>query len=405
LTSTDSGRVATGLRGEYFRGLAPQAEPVASRLDAQVDFHWTFNRPAPGLDPGWFSVRWTGMIEMPFGSGRRLAVQGDDGYRLWIDGRLVLDRWEKTGFGTHAAPVSLRPGTRHAIRLEFHEGGGNGRVRLVWESTERTRQQQAIAEAVTVARTADVALIVAGIEEGEFRDRASLALPGRQEELIRAITSEGIPTVVLIVGGAPVTMSRWVDNVDAVLMVWYPGEVGGDAVADVLFGVRDPGGRLPITFPMDEGQLPLYYNHKPTGRGNDYLDLSGRPAFPFGHGESYATFAYEGLHLSTDTIAADGQIAVRFTVRNVGRRSGVEVAQLYLRDQLASVAQPVLSLVRWQKLELAPGESREIRFVLGREDLLMLDAAMRPVVEPGAFSLIVGSSSRRARLRGDFAVR
>jgi beta-glucosidase len=275
----------------------------------------------------------------------------------------------------------------------------------VWESTERTRQQQAIAEAVTVARTADVALIVAGIEEGEFRDRASLALPGRQEELIRAITSEGIPTVVLIVGGAPVTMSRWVDNVDAVLMVWYPGEVGGDAVADVLFGVRDPGGRLPITFPMDEGQLPLYYNHKPTGRGNDYLDLSGRPAFPFGHGESYATFAYEGLHLSTDTIAADGQIAVRFTVRNVGRRSGVEVAQLYLRDQLASVAQPVLSLVRWQKLELAPGESREIRFVLGREDLLMLDAAMRPVVEPGAFSLIVGSSSRRARLRGDFAVR
>jgi beta-glucosidase len=133
--------------------------------------------------------------------------------------------------------------------------------------------------------------------------------------------------------------------------------------------------------------------------------LSGRPAFPFGHGESYTTFVYEGLQLSADTIATDGHIAVRFTVRNVGRRSGVEVAQLYLRDQLASVAQPVLSLVRWQKLDLAPGESREVRFVLGREDLLMLDAAMLPVVEPGTFSVMVGSSSRRVRLRADFAVR
>jgi beta-glucosidase len=257
LTSTDSGRVVTGLRGEYFRGLAPQGEPVASRRDAQVDFHWTFNRPAPGLDPSWFSVRWTGSIEMPFGSSRRLTVQGDDGYRLWIDGRLVLDRWGKVGPGPHPAPVSLRPGTIHAIRLEFHEGGGNGRVRLVWESPEPARQQRAIAEAVTAARASDVALVVVGLEEGEFRDRASLALPGRQEALIRAIASEGIPTIVLIVGGAPVTMSHWVDEVDAVLMVWYPGEVGGDAVADVLFGVRAPGGRLPITFPLSEGQLPL----------------------------------------------------------------------------------------------------------------------------------------------------
>jgi beta-glucosidase len=211
--------------------------------------------------------------------------------------------------------------------------------------------------------------------------------------------------VVVIIGGAPVTMSRWIDSVDAVLMAWYPGEAGGDAVADVLLGERDPGGRLPISFPVDEGQLPLYYNHKPTGRGNDYLDLTGRAAFPFGHGESYTTFEYESLHLSTDTISADATVEVRFTVRNTGVRPGVEVAQLYLRDLLATVARPVLSLTRWEKVRLEPGESRVVRFVLGPEDLSMLDAGMHAVVEPGVFRILVGRSSRDARLRAEFVVR
>lgn len=405
LTTTDSGRAVRGLRGEYFRGVIPAGIPHASRFDSQVDFHWTFNSPAPGLDPDWYSVRWTGAIQMPFGPSRRLAVEGDDGYRLWVDGRLVLDRWEKVGAGRQLAALTLRPGTQHAIRLEFHEGVGEGRIRLMWQGTERARQDQAITDAIAAALEVDVTIVVAGLEEGEFRDRASLALPGRQEELIRAIASRGVPTIVVIVGGAPVTMSRWIDSVGAVLMAWYPGEAGGDAVADVLLGDRDPGGRLPITFPADEGQLPLYYNHKPTGRGNDYLDRSGRAAFPFGHGESYTTFAYEGLQFSADTIPVTGQLEVRFTVRNIGRRAGVEVVQLYLKDILATVAQPVQSLVRWQKLELAAGEAREVRFVLDRADLTMLDAARRPVVEPGAWSVMVGSSSRFARLRGEFVVR
>jgi beta-glucosidase len=405
LTTTDSGRPVSGLRGEYFRGVTHAGTAAASRLDPQVDFHWTFNRPAPGIDPDWYSVRWTGAIRIPSGSTRQLAVEGDDGYRLWLDGQLVLDRWEKVGAGRQVADVALQPGSQHAIRLEFHEGVGNGRIRLVWQGGARARQDQAMTDAVAAAQRADVAIVVAGVEEGEFRDRSSLALPGRQEELIRAVASTGTATVVVIVGGAPVTMSRWIDSVDAVLMAWYPGEAGGEALADVLTGVRDPGGRLPITFPAHEGQLPLYYNHKPTGRGNDYLDLPGRAAFPFGHGGSYTTFTYDGLTLSADTIAASGALVVRFTVRNTGTRAGVEVAQLYVRDQLASVAQPVQSLMRWEKLALAPGESREVRFVLQATDLTLLDAAMRPRVEPGTFSLMVGSSSRHARLRGLFEIR
>src|SRR5690606_19237727 len=131
-----------------------------------------------------------------------------------------------------------------------------------------------------------------------------------------------------------------------VLMAWYPGEAGGDALADILLGRHDPGGRLPFTFPISEGQLPLYYDHKPTGRGDDYLDLAGRPLFPFGHGLSYTTFEYSDLEFSSDTIGAGDTVAVTFTVTNAGPMGGTEVVQLYLRDRLASIAQPVASLRR-----------------------------------------------------------
>ena len=405
LTTTEAGRSVSGLRAEYFAGVSLAGTPVVSRIDPVVDFHWTFNSPAAGLAGDWFSVRWTGTVQAPFGAMRQLAVEGDDGYRLWIDGRLVIDRWEKVGSGRGEAAVELRGGSQHALRLEFHEGVGNGRVRLVWRNTESARQTRAIADAVLAADGSEVAIVVAGLEEGEFRDRSSLALPGRQEELIRTLAATGIPTVVVIVGGSPVTMSRWVDSVEAVLMAWYPGEAGGDAVADVLLGARDPGGRLPITFPHDEGQLPLYYNHKPTGRGNDYLDLAGRAAFPFGHGESYTTFVYENLQLSADTIVATGSIEVRFRVRNVGSRRGTAVPQVYFRDLLATVVQPVQQLIRWNKFELAPGESRDVRLVIAADELAVLDAQMQRVVEPGRFALMVGTSSRHARLRGEFVVR
>ena len=145
-------------------------------------------------------------------------------------------------------------------------------------------------------------VVVAGIEEGEFRDRSSLKLPGHQEELIEAVAATGRPVVVAIVGGSAVTMRDWIDRVGAVIDVWYPGEAGGDAVADVLFGDHNPSGRLPITFPMSEGQLPLTYNHKPTGRGDDYLDGTGQAEFPFGFGLSYTTFEYGGLAIDAAEI-------------------------------------------------------------------------------------------------------
>jgi beta-glucosidase len=176
-------------------------------------------------------------------------------------------------------------------------------------------------------------------------------------------------------------------------------------VADVLFGDANPAGRLPVTFPVAEGQLPLSYNHKPTGRGDDYIDLTGMPLFPFGFGLSYTTFEYADLRIEPAGIAADGTATVRCTVRNTGTRAGDEVVQLYVRDVLASVARPVMQLEGFGRVSLAPGQETEVAFTLGPPNLRLLDETMRWVVEPGVFRVLVGASSEDIRLRGELRVR
>ena len=195
-------------------------------------------------------------------------------------------------------------------------------------------------------------------------------------------------------------MSRWMDRVGAVLLAWYPGEEGGTAVGDVLFGRVNPAGRLPITFPLAEGQLPLSYWHLPTGRGDDYADLTGRPLFPFGHGLSYARFEYSGLVLSPAQIHEGDSVVVRFRITNRGIVGGDEVPQLYLRDQVARVARPVLALAAFARVYVAAGESREITMVLPPARFMLLNAQFERVAEPGRFIVFVGASSADLRLRG-----
>lgn len=404
LTTVVDGRSTSGLGGAYFDNIALEGEPVFVRTDTAVDFTWTLSAPGRGIPRDWYSVRWTGTVTAPAGGVRRLGVTGNDGYRLWLDGELVVDNWTKRSFGTRLADVAMAPGTTLDVRLEYFETTGNARVRLVWDAGVVDDAGARIGEAVEAARGTDVAVVVVGIEEGEFRDRAFLGLPGRQDSLIRAVAGTGTPTVVVLVAGSPVTMP-WLEDVDAVLLAWYPGEEGGTAVADVLFGDADPAGRLPMTFPMAEGQLPLRYNHKPTGRGDDYLDLTGHPLFPFGHGLGYTRFAYSGLAIEPDTLSADGTVPVRVRVRNVGDRAGDEVVQLYVRDELASVARPVIELKGFRRIRLQPGEEREVAFHLTPGDLSLLDVGLRRVVEPGTFRILVGASSRDLRLRGELVVR
>lgn len=404
LSSSDSGRRVRGLRGEYFDNNRLDGAPRVVRTDPRVDFGWTLNAPARGIPFDWYSVRWTGRLTVPAGGVHRLGVEANDGYRLYLDGRLVVDDWEKRSYGSRLAPVTLGPGSVHDIRLEYFESTGNARVKLVWDAGVANDWRAKIDSAVAIARQSDVAVIAAGIEEGEFRDRALLSLPGHQEELIERVAATGRPTIVVLIGGGAITMSRWLDGAGAVLAAWYPGEQGGRAVADVLFGDYDPAGRLPTTWPVSEGQLPLYYDHKPTGRGDDYLDLTGQPLFPFGYGLSYTTFEYSNLSVEPEQMAPDATARVRCRVKNTGARPGDEVVQLYVHDVLASVARPVSQLEGFARVHLEPGEAKDVSFVLGPRELRMLDRNMRWTVEPGRFRVLVGASSKDIRLRGELTV-
>jgi beta-glucosidase len=393
-----------GLQGEYFTNITLTGTPQVVRTDPQVDFAWTLGTPGERVAGDWYSARWTGTLTASAGL-TRLGVEGDDGYRLWVDGRLLIDRWTP---GTHRAtlrPVRFAPGSRHSLKLEFHSSTPNGRIRLIWDAGSDRSWQRRIVEAVAVTRQSSVAVVVAGIEEGEFRDRSRLALPGHQEELIRAVAATGRPTIVVLVGGSAITMSSWLDAADAVLLAWYPGQEGGHALADLLFGNTSPSGRLPITFPVSEGQLPLRYDHRPTGRGDDYLDGTGEALFPFGFGLSYSSFEYSGMSVSHDRAAGALPVTVRCTVTNTGTHPAAEVVQLYVHDEIASRTRPVMQLRDFARIHLAPGESREVLFTLDAEDLQMVNGDGRWVVEPGSFRVMIGASSKDIRLQERITVR
>ena len=403
LTHDQGGAAVAGLRAEYFPTPDFAGEPAAVRTDGDIDFRWTFNRPARGVGTDWFSARWTGTVTVPVGDTTRLAVEGDDGYRLWVDDALVIDADRKVSYGLHAMRAPLAPG-RHALRLEYRQTTGNGRLRLLWQQDSRATDEARIVEAVAVARRSDVAVISVGVDEGEFRDRASLHLPGRQEELIERVAATGTPVVVLIAAGGAVIATPWIDHVEAVVQVFYPGQASGEALSRLLHGKSSPAGRLPYTVPRSEGQLPLVYDHLPTGRGDWYVDLAGEPLFPFGFGLSYTTFDYSDLTLSALSAHARDTVHVRFRVKNTGAVASDEVPQLYVRHVTAPTAQPVLALRGFARIPLQPGESRDVDFPLAVADLAVRDVDGKRRVVPHDVVLYVGASSRDIRLRGTLRI-
>jgi beta-glucosidase len=394
-----------GLQGEYFNNINLSGEASIRRTDKSINFHWTLYAPDPVLNVDFYSVRWTGKVTAPKTGNYKIGLEGNDGYRLYINKKLIVDNWIKQTYSTKLANYSFEKNKSYDIRVEFFEPNGNATIKLVWNVDIPNDWKKKIQEAVAVAKQSDVAVIAVGITEGEFQDRAMLSLPGHQEELITAVAATGKPVVVLLVGGSAVTMNNWIDKVPAIVEVWYPGEEGGHAIADVFFGDYNPAGRLPITFPAHEAQLPLVYNHKPTGRGDDYNNLLGLSLFPFGYGLSYTSFEYSDIKFGKNNISKTDSTTVSFTIKNTGARDGDEVVQLYIRDLLSSIARPVMELKGFQRVHLKAGESKEVLFSITPELLSMLNLKLEEVVEPGDFRIMIGASSRDIRLKETLTVK
>ncbi len=272
------------------------------------------------------------------------------------------------------------------------------------------------AEAVAAAKRADVAVLVLGEKSGldpsatsgETRDRASLELPGVQQELLEAVHATGTPVVLVLVNGRPLSVAWAAEHVPAILEAWVPGEEGGPAVADVLFGNTTPGGKLPISVPRSVGQVPVYYYHKPSGNrsqfSGDYVDLPSKPLYPFGFGLSYTGFEYSNLRLSSSKVDSRSAVEVSCDVRNVGAEAGDEVVQLYVHDREATVTRPVQELAGFCRVSLKPGEICTVAFRLKMSQLGFYNREMELVVEPGNIDVVIGSSSADIRLSGEFEI-
>ena len=271
------------------------------------------------------------------------------------------------------------------------------------------------AEAVATAKQADVVILSIGERRdmsGEAKSRSDLHLPGVQEDLVKAIQATGKPVVVLINAGRPLVFNWTADNVPAIVYTWWLGTEAGNAIANVLFGDYNPSGKLPMTFPREVGQVPIYYNHFSTGRPakdenatnyvSAYIDLKNSPKYPFGYGLSYTTFDYSGLKLSSTKIKSNETIKVSFQLKNSGKVAGEEVVQLYLKDKFGSVVRPVLELKDFQKVKLNAGESKTIEFTIDKEKLSFYNDKVEWVAEPGDFEVMIGASSADIKLKSDF---
>ncbi|MBD0326760.1 MAG: glycoside hydrolase family 3 C-terminal domain-containing protein [Pyrinomonadaceae bacterium] len=311
----------------------------------------------------------------------------------------MIGSW--SGDGRKEDAVTLLAGLKAKV-AEF--GGAKAKITYAKGCDISGDSTEGFAEAVRAASESDVTIVAVGESaemSGEAASRSSLDLPGRQLDLVKAIHATGKPMIVVLMNGRPLTINWIAENAPAILETWFAGTQGGAAIADVLFGDVNPGGKLPVTFPRAVGQLPLYYNHKNTGRPPDaknkytskYLDVPWTPLYPFGHGLSYTQFRLTNLQLSAQIISLDGRITASVEVENTGRRTGDEVVQLYLSDVASSVTRPVKELKGFERIRLRAGERRRIQFTLTPQHLGFYNREMRFVVEPGAFKVMVGTSS------------
>ncbi|HEV2864282.1 MAG TPA: glycoside hydrolase family 3 C-terminal domain-containing protein, partial [Pyrinomonadaceae bacterium] len=394
--SQEDGRA--GLRAEYFANKELQGPPAAARTDAQLNFDWFTDPPVPELPMDNFSARWTGRLTAPTSGTYQLGARADDAVRVYVDDQLFIDAWRDGSARTTTKPFEMEAGRAYRLRVEFYDRYAAATARLVWGPPRLAETM--FADAVEKAKQSDVVIMALGLApsiEGEemdvklegFRggDRTSLDLPKWQEDLLKAVHATGKPVVLVLFSGGGLGVN-WADaNVPAVVQAWYPGEEGGTALADVLFGDYNPAGRLPVTFYKSASQLPPFEDYRMDGK--TYRYFKGDPLYPFGHGLSYTRFEYRGLKMKKSVKAGEA-VQVSAEVSNAGALAGDEVVQLYVTDAEASAPVPLRALKGFERVHLRPGESRRVSFTLRPADLAFVDDAGRRVLEPGEFRVSIG---------------
>jgi beta-glucosidase len=410
-----------GLKGEYFRGKELTGEPMLTRTDPTVEFRWYRGSPTSDLvargelpagrviDNDDFSARWTGRLLPPVSGDYTISVTGDDGFRLAVDGKPVIDAWTPSPRPrAQSATVSLEAGKAYDLRLEYFEAIRDAEVRLTWQLPGAKAPAD---EALDAATAADVVIFVGGLTadvEGEEMqvsypgfaggDRTDIALPSSQEALLRKLHATGKPVVLVLLAGSSVGIEWATQHLPAIVVGWYPGQQGGSAIADVLFGAVNPAGRLPVTFYRSIDDLPPFADYDMKGR--TYRYFAGPPLYPFGHGLSYTTFEYADVKVDKPRLKADEPVTVDVTVRNSGQRQGDEVVQIYVRQLNPTKPMPLRSLRGFARLPLEPGEKRTVTFRLTpARDFAYYDETKKAfAVDPAEYEIGIGASS--ADIRG-----
>ncbi|MCA9732713.1 MAG: glycoside hydrolase family 3 C-terminal domain-containing protein [Deferribacteres bacterium] len=417
-----------GVWAEYFNNRDLEGQPDLTRVEEQINFDWGYgafrNPDEPGspdpaiIETDTWSARWTGKLLSPGTGLYDIGLQADNGVRLYLDGKLVIDAWTDQAPGRYKiAQVEFEENRKYDLRVEFYENWGSCRCIF---GMEKYKAGQSSAKAVALANESDLVLLCMGLNpdmEGEAKDRDRLNLPQSQIDLIKSVTAVNKNTLVVLYGATPIMMSEWLDDVPAVVDALYPGQEGGNALADILFGEISPSGKLPLTFPKKWEDTPVAKNYPGDRDHADYSEgifvgyrhfdkKNIEPLFPFGYGLSYTTFAYSDLKLSTKKLKENEILEVTCTITNTGKMDADESIQLYIHDKKASVAREVKALKAFARVSLKAGESAPVSFKIDKPALSFYDEkAKKWIAEPGEFDVLLGASSRDIRLTASFELR
>jgi beta-glucosidase len=386
-----------GLSAQYFDNINFEGEPKISRTDKIIDFTWKDDTPISGQLGDEFSVRWTGYLVPEHDGHYKVGVNACNGAKFYFNDSLLIDFHNPHHPLQVTKDLEMEAGKKYKIRFELINDGSDPQAHLIWAAPKNGL----LMEAVSAAKESDAVLLFLGLTphlEGEEMpvkvkgfeggDRSEIDLPDTQLELIEAIRATGKPIALVLLGGSAIAFPQVNRHIPAIVYAWYPGEFGGDAIADVLFGDYNPGGRLPVTLYNSISDLPDFENYDMDNRTYKYFD--GTPLYPFGFGLSFTQFKYENLTSNTASMNKGGTTKLTVNVTNTGEIAGEEVVQLYISDNEASVKVPKRTLIGFQRIQLKAGETKIISFELNIKDLAIINNDGKSMVEPGTFTVSVG---------------